>query len=334
LRQLREAKRSPPALDDKILTAWNGLMIRGLAVAGKELQEPRYVEAAQRAATFLLANARDPKGRLTRSWREGRAQHAAVLDDYAFLAHGLLALRDATGDEAWRKAARGLLDELDRSFRDERGGYYLTANDGEALITRVRDPFDNATPAGVGIAAQAWAELARLGEPGAEARARDILAAFRPWILRAPQGCQSLLLAHRLLVPPVSAAAWSHQTEAFHLALETTTLRPGKNVLTLTLRLEKGWHVNAHRPGNPLLIPTTVTGQGLRLDPVDWPEGEDFRVDGLDEAIRVYGGELRIPLALEPETDLEPSLAITLQACDERQCLAPQTIRVKLGLAR
>ncbi|KKK80971.1 hypothetical protein LCGC14_2818160 [marine sediment metagenome] len=155
------AKRVRPNLDDKVLTGWNGLMIAGLAGAGRELKEPRYLRAAERAADFILARMRKD-GRLLRSWREGQAKLNAYLVDYAFLADGLLELHRATGGQRWRDEAEALMKVLDEHFRDRAGGYFFTSDDHESLLARTKRPFDQAVPSGNAVAVGVLVRLGRL----------------------------------------------------------------------------------------------------------------------------------------------------------------------------
>jgi len=154
------ARRPPPLRDDKILTAWNGLMISGLAVAGRVLDEPRYVAAAARAAAFALEHLRGPDGALQRSYKDGRARHRGYLDDHAFLAAGLLDLYEATFEARWIEAALALAAETERAFADPAGGWFMTSADHEALIARERPAYDGAEPSGTSVALMNAARLA------------------------------------------------------------------------------------------------------------------------------------------------------------------------------
>ncbi|HVZ86061.1 MAG TPA: thioredoxin domain-containing protein [Polyangia bacterium] len=145
------AKRPPPLRDEKILAAWNGLAISGFAVAGRVLGEPRYVEAAARAAAFVLGEMR-PQGRLVRSWKDGRPGVTAFLDDYAFLIAGLLDLFEASFQRRWLEAALALADEMQRRFADPAGGWFMTADDHEQLIAREKPAYDGAEPSGASVA--------------------------------------------------------------------------------------------------------------------------------------------------------------------------------------
>ncbi|WP_313953019.1 thioredoxin domain-containing protein [Accumulibacter sp.] len=146
------ARRVPPLRDDKILTAWNGLMISGLAVAGRILDQPRYVAAATRAAEFVLARLRDADGRLQRSFKDGRARQAAFLDDHAFLAAGLIDLYEATFDARWLAEALALGLETERLFADPAGGWFMTGGEHETLIAREKPAYDGAEPSGTSVA--------------------------------------------------------------------------------------------------------------------------------------------------------------------------------------
>jgi uncharacterized protein YyaL (SSP411 family) len=159
------SKRERPFLDTKVLTGWNGQMIAGYALAGEVLKEPKYIEAAERAARFVLANLRSKDGRLLRSYaakpgEKPEARGPAFLDDYAFLVHGLLNLHDATKKDEWLKEARAVADAMiTRHADNDRGGFFTTAHDGEKLFARGKDSYDGAQPSGNGVAAR---DLVRL----------------------------------------------------------------------------------------------------------------------------------------------------------------------------
>ncbi|MEM7311720.1 MAG: thioredoxin domain-containing protein, partial [Planctomycetota bacterium] len=149
------AKRERPLTDTKIVTGWNGLMIRGMADAGRILKNEEYIARAAKAADFLMANVRDKDGRLYRTFSQGKPRLNAYLDDYAFLANGLLALHRATGDAKWIAASEQVIKKQDELFWDaEQGGYFFTSSDHEKLIVRGKLLQDNARPSGNAVAAE------------------------------------------------------------------------------------------------------------------------------------------------------------------------------------
>jgi uncharacterized protein YyaL (SSP411 family) len=189
-------RRVRPDRDEKVLTAWNGMMMRAFAEAGAVLGVERYVEAASRNADFLLANL-FADGRLLRTWKDGRAKLKAYLEDYALLIDGLLATYEATFELAYLRRALELGDDMVRLFWDEGvNGFFDTAIDHETLIARPRDFFDNATPSGTSSASDVLLRLAVLtGDTERERRAVACLRALAPVVQRAPTGFGRLLAA-------------------------------------------------------------------------------------------------------------------------------------------
>ncbi|HYR60056.1 MAG TPA: aldo/keto reductase, partial [Nitrospiraceae bacterium] len=145
---------------DKIITAWNGMMITAMAEAGRVLGISRYIDGAMRAADFLLLVHRTSKGSLLRTSRQGRAHLDGVLEDYAYLAEGLIDLYEASGQERYLTAALQFGERMVESFQDEdQGGFYTTAKTHETLIIRAREGADGATPSGNAVAVSALARL-------------------------------------------------------------------------------------------------------------------------------------------------------------------------------
>jgi uncharacterized protein YyaL (SSP411 family) len=203
LRAARDS-RLRPARDEKILTAWNGLMIKGLAVAGRRLTRPEFIAAATRAVDFIAANQwRD--GRLLACYKDGRARFAAYLDDYAFLLEGLFELLQARWRDADLAFAIQLAETLLRHFEDHaRGSFYFTADDHEHLIHRPKPLGDDALPSGNGTAAVTLARLGHLtGEHRfIEAAERTLRVAWSA-IVQLPYAHNTLLSAlEELLSPP------------------------------------------------------------------------------------------------------------------------------------
>jgi uncharacterized protein len=181
-------KRQRPLTDTKILAGWNGLMIRGFADAGRIFQDKRYVATAARAAEAVLEHLRDADGRLSHTFTAGQTSVNAYLDDYAFLADGLLALHQATDDDRWLQAADELTELQSKLFWDDRSsGFFFTSGDHEALFARIKDPVDSATPSGNAVAAANLAALARLrSKPAYLDMAEKTVSAFASYLNSSP----------------------------------------------------------------------------------------------------------------------------------------------------
>jgi uncharacterized protein YyaL (SSP411 family) len=150
--ELRE-QRIKPDRDEKIITAWNGLMMASFAEAGVVLDRPDYTEAAVRNAEFMISNLRRDEA-LLRTWKDGVAKFNAYLEDYAFLSEGLMTLFETTGQFRWLTKALALTDQMIADFWDEEAGaFFFTGKSHENLIVRSKDFFDNATPSGNSVAA-------------------------------------------------------------------------------------------------------------------------------------------------------------------------------------
>ena len=182
-------QREHPLLDDKVLASWNGLMLRAFSEAGAALERQDYLDAARRNASFVLAEMR-PQGRLRRSYREGQARLSGFLEDYAFVADGLLSLYEATFERSWLDAAVQLSDEMISLFWDEgAGGFYDTGHDQEALVVRPRDVFDNAQPCGGSVASDLLLRLSVVtGNEDYASKAVTPLRTVAELMGRAPAG--------------------------------------------------------------------------------------------------------------------------------------------------
>ena len=195
LYEVRE-KRVHPAKDDKVIVAWNGLMIDAMARAGSALRVPKYWVAALAAGSFILDSMRRD-GRLLHTWRRGTAKLDAYLDDYAALANSFVTLYEATGHERWIDEAVRLVDVVLDKFADPAGGgFYYTASDHEALLTRTKELTDSSVPSGNALAATALLRLGKLlGRRDYLDAAAGTLAAAMPIMERAPMAAGQMLLA-------------------------------------------------------------------------------------------------------------------------------------------
>jgi uncharacterized protein YyaL (SSP411 family) len=182
-------------------------MIGGLADAGRMLKQPRYVEAAEQAAEFVLARLRTPDGRLLRSYAGGQAKLNAYLNDYAFLAAGLVQLHRASGNARWLDEAAALTDKQIALFADERGGgFFFTSDDHETLLARGKEIVDGAQPAGNSVAAHNLIALAAARQrPEYRERARRTIAASLGALQASPTAAPLMVSAIPFLEKPRAA---------------------------------------------------------------------------------------------------------------------------------
>ncbi len=255
-------RRVPPALDDKVVTSWNGLMIGALAEASWVLGEPRFRQAGERAADFALDVLRGHDGRLLRTYRAGRAQIPAFLEDHAFLGEGLLDLYEAGGPERFLHEAESLADRIQQQFSADEGGFYATAADHEALILRPRDGHDGALPNANAAAAHLLARLSyHLGRGDLREQAVAALRAWGKAIARHPRAfAKSLLVIDLLLEGPLELALvgpWDREdTEALRSAVSRRFL-PHRII---------AHHDPARGPSShPLLAAKTLIGERAAL---------------------------------------------------------------------
>jgi len=201
---LERETRVRPHRDDKIITAWNGLMISALARGGQALGEAQYVATAGLTADFILTKLRNKDGRLLRRYRDGEAAITAFADDYAFLAKGLLDLYAATLEPKRLGQAVELADELVRLFHDEEnGGLYESASDAEQLVLRPKNAFDGALPAASSVALEVYSRLFLLTADVRWQKLADrLLLALSSEVLRYPAGYAQLLQGAAWLLDP------------------------------------------------------------------------------------------------------------------------------------
>ena len=197
-------KRIKPFRDEKVLTAWNGLMLAAFAEASQILDSPEYLEIARRNADFILENLQKD-GYLLRTWKDGRAKLNAYLEDYADFADGLLELFQVSGETKYLLEAKRLVDLMITEFWDEEAGaFYFTGNNHEELLIRTKDFYDNATPSGNSAAADVLLKLAKLtGEDKYEKFAVTVLRLTAPQIRRHPQAFGRSLSALEFYLHPV-----------------------------------------------------------------------------------------------------------------------------------
>ena len=366
LRQkLYEARRQrkQPLLDTKILTSWNALMIRGLAHAGQVLNERRYVDAASRAAEFLLTRHRTPDGGLYRTSRDGAAKFNGFLDDYAIMCQALLVLADAgatagnAGDA--RDAAEALLQKTTEKFGDERGsegagpgatptglapvGFFFTDRDANDLIVRQKTGVDSPLPSGNAVAVMV------LTHTGRTAAAANTLGLYAQHMEHSCEGMSAMVEAATLFLrkaESIRVAATPHAgtaevpTTPQETAAGVVTIHagwsPDRRQLHLKLGIQRGFHINTNNPGGDARLPLHATtlvfpGEAGAVQ-VAYPPGEELKVEFADRPLRVYSGEVTLVAQFEtpPEKGSKLPVQLSYQACDDRSCLPPVAKRMEI----
>ncbi|MDB5350795.1 MAG: hypothetical protein JWN86_2042 [Planctomycetota bacterium] len=343
-------KRPAPRLDDKILTSWNALAIAAYADGFRVLKDPAYRTTAETAADFLLKTHRDKDGRLLRTSRGAAAKGAAYLEDYAFLAHALLRLHAATGDATRLAQARDLTDRMLAEFSDADGGFFFTADSGESLLARMKDPFDNALPGPNNVAIRNLVALYGLTKESKYLTAAGkALDAFSPALAEMPAavplmlvGLDEYLDARGDNAPiPASGAIPGLPAKTVLSAVASpapgSKIAPGSEIdVILTLTLQDGWHIYANPNGSEVVKPTVLElspESSATLLKVDYPRGKSMASPGgAGEKVDVYDGKTmikaRVRLDARASTDLE--FLVRYQPCNDRACLAPAKLKVSL----
>jgi uncharacterized protein YyaL (SSP411 family) len=209
------AERVRPRRDEKILTDWNGLMVAALARTGCVLDEPLYLDAARAAAGFIRTQMRTPDGRLLHRWCGGEPAMAGNLDDYAFAIWGLIELYEAGFAVDDLRMALELQRGLTDRFRDPEGGFFFTPDDGEELLTRLKESHDGAVPSGNAVTLMNLIRLGRMtGDPSLEEEAAKLSRAFAESIRRIPSAHAQWLVALEMLAAPPCEVVIAGRPEA------------------------------------------------------------------------------------------------------------------------
>jgi uncharacterized protein len=359
-------RRKQPRLDDKIIAGWNGLMIAGFAEASRVLNEPRYLEAAKRAAAFVLNDMRTVGGELYRTMRRGKPGTCAVLEDYAFLVQGLLSLHRATKERTFLDQAIELTEMARERFADESsagGGFFDTLEGQSDLFVRTKGHYDGATPSGNSVMMLNLIELAdRTGKEQYLELAAHSMRAFSGFISQQPTGvcvavramhevlkCRPELILRSELQAPAGAtegtggAGGAGGTGGTGEGPVSIDVEPGEvrfddsgtADVEIIMRIADGYHINAHEPGVDGLIPLTIeaAGDGVELTPA-YPSGERMESAAFAvEPVMVYAGVIRVPVELKRRGDVRRvRLIVTYQPCTDQACERPRRDSVELNV--
>jgi hypothetical protein len=280
-------------------------------------------------------------------WRvrlDGVSSSPGMLEDYTFLAEGMLTLYDTTGDRRWLDRAIVIVDEtIERFWDGEGGGFFIGADRGAAIIARPKSPHDGAVPSPNAAALRALAmAFHRTGEPRYRERAEAVVAAFSGLVAGAPARYSYLLLGREELTRGDTGVR--RYAARGNVAARVAAVRSGASSVRveLTLDIAPGWHVNSSAPLEESLIPTRLESaadaRGSKLTDIVYPEGRDVKLGFQQAPLSVYTGqaavtaELQVPFAVRADAAPVP-LVLRLQACDDRRCLRPEELTLPVPIA-
>ena len=328
------SQRQRPLLDDKIITAWNGLMIGAYARAYEVLDRPEYLITAQKAVDFIRNNLRDADGDLYRIYREGQRKGEAYQEDYAFLIDGLLHLYRATRSARYLQDALSLSERMHTAFWDTiDGGYFFTQSQNE-MIVRTKSFYDSALPSGNAVALHVLWELRTLTQnPLYAQRALVLTNSFAPLAENTPGAFLHFIHGTMMASSPITMLSPDSLVTASATALPSDNA----NILKVNVRLNiaSDWHIQASNPNDDYLIPTRLSLDTdiAKITQIDYPPAKDLQFPFAERAIAVYTDSLTVPLTLSFKTRPQNlSLILTYQACDSTRCLSPQTQRIAVNV--
>lgn len=343
--------RKQPATDHKIVTGLNGLAIGALAQAGTELSRDDFTAAARKAAERIWSTSfNSTRGALKHEIIGGKADVDGYIDDYAMFGDGLLTLADASHEEVWRKRAAAIADAMLKRFATADGRLATGADAG--LPVALTDDSDSEMPSGTSAA---LALLTRLGERADGARfvaaAAKLAVASSGQIGARPQAWPSAVVAlvRHPIPAALAAAAPAPRTQVATNGADQGTAAPGVpatsdhvhvsakltgDEIAVTLKVDAGYHINAHQPSFDYLVPTDLSFGGLTPSGIDYPPAVRLKTAFAPEGLDVYEGDVRL-VAHFPAGVLSGVMGlegkVTAQACDAKTCLPPASLPVSIA---
>ncbi len=351
--------RKQPGRDDKVITAWNGLMIGALAQVGAVLGEGELIDAARSAADALLAAHATPGNDVIRSSRGDAKGPAGVLEDYAMLAWGLVHVGNASGESAYIARAVAIAARASKHFRGTDGGFFDTREGQTDLFLRARSTHDGAMPSGQSVLLHTFLDLhgrtsASVHLEAAAALLQSLSGVIDDSSIGVANATRALFRVLRkrewrdaatATLEPVGAASTPANADftpvEVYASVERLVLTQDEPAeMHLLIRIADGYHIVAADPGQAdvPLVPLRVhriSGEGFNVF-ADYPEGEPFRASPAVGEVRVMRGDVEMRVALERDGDWNgtPLVAVTFQACRDDACLKPQTVELDVAIDR
>ena len=350
----KRQSRVAPAIDHKVVTAWNGMMITAFAQAGKQFYDEKYIDAAKRVADFLWqvhhvdVSKTISKSKLWRASLNGKASVTATLADYAYLAQGYLALFDVTEDKKWLIRSKQLSREMLAFFWDkEDGAFYMSALPDKSgrevpLFDRPKDIYDGAIPSANAVALEVLTQLYyRTGDENYNTKAMALIASLSSKIKVSPASFSYFLMAvNQLNFGEVSDVQYGGKG---HVRMEKTDLKQDKAKqrieLEISFSIDDNWHINSRYPKDEDLEATSVSlGEKAKghwkIVQAEYPEGEEVKLKFNDTPLSLYQKSVAIKVILESvpsandkkaDSLLSIPLEVNYQTCSDKICLAPES---------
>jgi uncharacterized protein YyaL (SSP411 family) len=334
LRDYRQ-QRIPPLTDDKIIVAWNGMLITALAEISATLNEPRYLQAAERAANTLWVKQRTNNSTLWRINLNDKASIPARQDDYAHFTEALLALYDVSGKSSYLQQAESLAEAMLEQFLDADSGALVMGRES-LLFSQPKDSYDGALPSGNAIAIRVLSKLAnRTGNQSFKQRANLILQAFSGSITRQP-GAYAYMIAQQDEMQFGESGYYQYAASGAIKINYCLTQQDQDLQLQININIADDWHINSNIAEQPSQIPTRLQlekNSGWEISSTTFPKPITKTLDFGTNSLTLFEGDITMNATLV-STIATPVflvlMTLELQACNQETCLAPETIHLRL----
>ncbi len=329
---IEREERIHPLRDEKIISAWNGMMISAFVLAARELGRNDYLQAAMSAGNEIWSGAWSQEYKLRRIMLNGNASIAGTLEDYAYLAQSFLFLFDATGDDLWQVRSRLLAKVMFEEFWDNKNGGFFIArvNPQEPSIARPKSPADGAIASGNSVALNLLVKLhQRTGELRYKQGVTEMITAFSGAIKSSPSNFSTMLLGvDDFYEGSIDAIQFS---SSGHVKVNVRVVESKK--FEVDLAISSGWHINANKVYQVDLIATRVETQDENwvLDEIIYPPGIQRELGFQGEPLNLYEDHVLISGSIKQSAITPLPLVLHLQVCNDEICLPPERLNFKLS---
>ncbi len=326
-------KRIRPLRDEKIITAWNGLMVSAFAESGDALDDDNYLQVAKQVGDTLWEAMHEDDGQLWRTLYQGETSIAAKQTDYAYLAESYLTLYDIDHDERWLSRAEALTATMIERFWDTaEGGFFMGEATvlGTALSVRPKDMHDSSIPSGNAVALRVLAKLyRRTGNETYDDYANELINAFSDNLVERPGGFYYMLTG-------VSDHIFGEASRTEYAARGVVRVSGQKvddNTVAIELAMKPGWHVNSNTPTLEYLIATDITSDNDDLiTELSFPEPKMSKLGFEDTELSLFESTVTVQVSVDPGgIDMQTvPVDVHLQACNDEVCLAPESVSLNV----